>query len=281
MTPADLQRIRAGAGWRAHRVEVFHDLDAGSVLVKGQRPPRPAWRYRLLNGAARVLGQPVLRAAPAHGGARAQAIEVRRLRALRAAGLPVPEVLHVDEEFFVQRWLGARSLDRLLRKDDEAALAWWRRALQGLVAVHERGQALSQAFARNFIVQGEHLAMIDFEDDPLEAMSLEQAQARDWMAFLHSTARELAPAWLARTGQLAPLLHDALAREGDAVRRQVVDGARRLAWLRRIPVDRARGGRGWRRHLLILQNAVGLVLAAADSRGPSADSPEVFHARHH
>lgn len=278
MTPPELERIRASRGWREHRVEVLHGTSDGSVLVKGQRPARGAWRYRLLNAIASVLGQPLLRAAPAHGGARAQAIEVRRLRALAAAGVNVPEVLHVDPEFFVQRWLGEQRLDELLQRGGEAALGAWQRGLRCLVALHERGQVASQAFTRNFIVQGDRLALIDFEDDPLDVLTLEQAQARDWLAYLHSTAREMPPSLLAPTGPLVDPLRAELAREREPVRRLVVDSARRLAWVSRID---ARDARGWRRHVSILQSAVALVLAAAEPRGPTADPCEVLHARHH
>ena len=131
MTPADLQRIRSGTGWRQHRIELFHDTSAGSVIVKGQRPPRPAWRYQLLDGLARLARQPLLRAVPTHGGARAQQIEVDRLCRLSRAGLAVPTVLHVDEQFFVQSWLGDARLDRLLRKRRHA-LDWWQRGLRRL-----------------------------------------------------------------------------------------------------------------------------------------------------
>jgi hypothetical protein len=69
MTPADLRRIQASPGWREHRVELFHDTSAGSVIVKGRRAARPAWRYQLLNGFARLSRLPLLQAAPAHVGA--------------------------------------------------------------------------------------------------------------------------------------------------------------------------------------------------------------------
>ena len=36
-----------------------------------------------------------------------------------------------------------------------------------------------------------------------------------------------------------------------------------------------------RRRLRLLQDAVGLALAAAPEDGPTADNPEVLHARHH
>ena len=257
MTADELQRIRTSQGWRQHRVEVFHGTSEGSVLAKGQRAVRPAWRYQVLNGFAWLARLPLLKAAPAHGGARAQQIEVERLRRLAAAGVAVPRLLHVDEEFFVQSWLGETRLDELLKKP--AAMDWWQRGLRTLVDVHARGQYLSQAFARNFIASGEALAMIDFEDDPLEVMALDQAQARDWLAYLHATAlafRRRVPAPLA---ECVPLLRAELARERAPVRRLVADTARRLRWVQRVP---AGDGSGWRRHVAILHLAVGLMLAA-------------------
>jgi len=276
MTEEDLQRIRASSGWRQRRVELFHGTAAGSVIVKGQRAARAAWRYRLLNGFARLLRLPLLRAAPAHGGTRAQQLEIDRLRRLAAAGVAVPPVLHVEDEFFVQGWLGDARLDHLLRRDD--ALLWWRRGLRTLVDVHARGQYLSQAFARNFIAVGETLAMIDFEDDPLEAMTLEQAQARDWLAYLHASALAFRSQLPAPHTECVALLRAELAREPAPVRRLVADTARRLRWLLRLP---AGDGRGWRRHIAILQTAVGLMLAAELSDDNPATQPKVTHARHH
>jgi tRNA A-37 threonylcarbamoyl transferase component Bud32 len=276
MTPADLQRIRASAAWHEHRIEVFHDTSQGSVLVKGQRAPRPAWRYRLLNGFARAAGLPLLRAAPAHGGARAQQIEVARLRGLAAAGVPVPQVLHVEADFFVQSYLGDTRLDELLLH--ASAALWWQRGLQALVALHARDQYLSQAFARNFIAQGERLAMIDFEDDPLEVMTLEQAQARDWLAYLHSSARVLRAQTAVQQAASIELLRAELARERLPVRRLVADTARRLRWVQRLA---AQDGRGWRRHVAVLQSAVALMLAADTPDGKARQDPEVIHARHH
>jgi tRNA A-37 threonylcarbamoyl transferase component Bud32 len=277
MTPADLQRIRASAGWRRQRVELFHDTSAGSVIVKGQRAARPAWRYRLLNGFAAAVGQPLLRTAPAHGGARAQAIEVARLRSLAAAGVAVPRLLHVDDEFFVQSWLGDARLDHLLQRDD--ALVWWQRGLDALLDVHARGQYLSQAFARNFIAVGDTLAMIDFEDDPLEAMTLDEAQARDWLAYAHAAALAFRQRTPALHADCSAMLRAALLRERAAVRALVAAAARRLRWVRRLPSG---DGRGWRRHVAILKLAAGLMLAADHPGHPTPDdNPKVIHARHH
>ena len=276
MTPADLQRIRTSPVWRTNRIEVLHDTSVGSVIVKGQRAPRPAWRHQLMSGFARMAGQPLLRAVPAHGGARAQQTEVRRLRELAAAGVPVPQVLHVEGDFFVMRYLGEKPLDVLLRK--EQATLWWQRGLRSLVALHARDQYLSQAFARNFIASGDGLAMIDFEDDPLEVMTLEQAQARDWLAYLHASALAFTKRMPAPRAECVALLRTELACERAPVRQLVADAARRLRWVQRLP---AGDGRGWRRHLAIFHMAVDLMLAANLSDDNPANDPKVTHARHH
>lgn len=277
LTPQDLDRFRASTGWRLQRTEIFHDTSQGSVVVKGQRAPRSPWRYRLLDGFAQLAGVPLLRAVPAHGGAHAQRLEVSRLRKLAEAGLPVPQLLHVEDDFFVQRYLGASRLDTLLRRDK--ALLWWQRGLQCLVLLHAHGEYLSQAFARNFIAQGETLAMIDFEDDPLEVMSLEQAQARDWLAYLHSSARALGVQPAAQQALAIDILGAELARERAPVRELAVHAARRLRWLQRLS---ARDGRGWRRHVAIAQSAVTLILAAdAAKASATQQNHKVTHARHH
>jgi tRNA A-37 threonylcarbamoyl transferase component Bud32 len=279
MTPGDLQRIHASPTWRTHRIEVFHGTSVGSVLVKGQRPARPAWRYQLLNGFARAAGLPLLRAAPALGGAQAQQIEVERLRSLQSAGVAVPEVLHVETDFFVQRWLGETRLDALLQHADSEALHWWTIGLRTLIDLHARGQYLSQAFARNFIACGDTLAMIDFEDDPLQVMSLDQAQARDWLAYLHSSARALSGRQFQEAEAPAALLRHELANEREPVRQMVAETAQRLAWVLHLPAHR--GGRGWRRHVSILQSVLRLALGAATGHNDSTMTSEALHARHH
>jgi len=275
MTPDDLQRIHASTRWREQRIEVFHDTSLGSVLVKGQRPARGPWRYSVLNGVARTVGLPMLRAAPALGGAQSQRVEVERLRSLAAAGVCVPEVLHIDEQFFVQRFIQGPLLFERLRDGGAPALLWWQRGLRVLVELHASQQYLSQAFTRNIIAVGEQLVMIDFEDDPLQVMPLAQAQARDWLAYLYTSAMTPpGPQHL-----MAEILRPALADEPQTVRHELHAAAVRLARL--LPRRRRDAARGWRRYLAMMQSTMALLLDAAAPASPKDQQSEPHHARHH
>ena len=226
-------RIEASGVWRAKRVEVF-ELPEGKVLVKGQRAARSPWPHRLMNVFTWLLGVPYLQAVPVHGGARSQKIEIMRLRALRTAGLPVPQVHHVGDDYFVMSYLGSNDLARCLREQGSQAFPLWQQAMEQLLEVHAQGQYLSQCFARNIIVSDRLEGLIDFEDDPLEVMGLVEAQARDWLVYLQSTLWNLAP----DAAQLDAALHHVLERESAPVRAVLRHAARRLAWLRWLPTRR-------------------------------------------
>lgn len=233
-----LQRIEQSPGWRHRRVEVF-DLPEGRLLVKGQRAPRGPWAHRWLNFLARAAGVSYLKAVPVHGGPRSQAIEVMRLQVLGAAGLPVPRVHHVAPTYFVMDYLGSSDLARLLREQGMGAFDVWQAGLRVLLQVHQRGQYLSQCFARNVIVSDRFEGFIDFEDDPLEEMTLHEAQARDWLVYLQSTLHNLAPP----PEQLDAALRSVWAGEAPEVRHLLRHAAGRLGWLRWLPSNRRRWGK--------------------------------------
>lgn len=241
LQPAEKERIAASPGWRAHRVEVF-DTSIGRVIAKGQRPLRSPTRHRVLNAIARLVGVPFLGAVPVHGGAQAQAVEIRRLQALHEAGVPVPRVLHVAHDHFIMGWLGASHLAQLLSERHPQAFALWREGGQALVRVHAAGQYLSQCFGRNLIVDDREgtprfAGMIDFEDDPLEVMSLPEAQVRDWMIYLQSTLWDLDVPIDALDAALDALM----AAERPEVRGLFAAACRRLGWLRCLPTSRRWG----------------------------------------
>ena len=239
ISPDSIRRIEASPVWRARRVEWF-ELPEGRVLVKGQRARRSPWPHHWLNGLAWMAGVSYMKAVPVHGGADSQATEVMRLRALHSAGVPVPEVHHVGEDYFVMADMGPNDLARTLREQGSGAFSIWMAAMEALLHVHAQGQYLSQCFARNIIVADNRFqGLIDFEDDPLEVMNLVEAQARDWLIFLQSTLFNLA----LEPHQLDAALRSVLERESAAVRAKLRHAAGRLAWMRWLPTSRTVWGK--------------------------------------
>ena len=255
MNAQDLERIRASAGWRRDRTEAFDTAD-GPVIVKAQRPARPAIAALALQLLAGLVRSPEIRPVPAPGGAQGQAIELRRLAALGEAGVRVPRVVHVDREFFVMERLAGRSLAQRLDARPADAAALWEQGLRFLRGVHARGQCLSQASARNLIVTPEGLAAIDFEDDPLQVLTLEEAQVRDWLLYLQSTVWMLPQAHeelLATWERVAPAGADAAG---------MLASVRRMGWMRHLPSKR----KPWGRDIVSAQAAAALLHAWARRR---------------
>lgn len=247
----DLQYVLQAGGWRGGGVAVVHTPGSGPVVVKSARPQRGAGLYWLVNALAWLLRLPFLKTAPQTGGSAGQAIEVARLRALHAAGLRVPQVLHEGEGFFVMQWLGGTHLAHLLDQAHPQAAALWQAAGDELLRVHAAGQCLSHAVARNIVIddgaQPPRLGgLIDFEDDPARVMTLAQAQVRDWLEFLLSSLWKLplpAP-------QVQATLARWLAAESAAVQTGFARACQRLAWLRMLPSSRR-----WGRDTVALQAA--------------------------
>ena len=238
MTDADLVAMRAAILPSRFRVNAVA-TSLGRVFVKKQRPRRSPWRGRAIDALSGSLGIGLLRAVPSHGGRRGQEIEIERLQSLRAIGVRVPDVLHVDADLFVVAELAGPNLVSIIERGGAAAFEAWRRGLAVLTDIHARGGYLSHAFARNFIVTEAGLGVIDFEDDPLETMPLDAAQARDWLAYLHSTL------WLLDRpmAELQAAVAIRLADESAAVRALVESAGRRLAPLRHLPGSRRIWGR--------------------------------------
>lgn len=258
LSPDILRAILLAKEWRLHRV-LRIDTPQGEIIVKGQRPARGPSRYKILNLIAGTLRTPFLKAAPAWGGARAQQIEVSRLRTLAALGFPVPAVLHVDDEFFVMSSLGEDNLAHIILSQPEIAYEAWQRGGALLMDIHKQGQYLSQAFARNFVLHDGKLGLIDFEDDPLEVMSLAEAQVRDWLAYLHSTVWLLA----AHHESMPSQVGNWLSQESDEVQKLMQQAANRLSWMRRLSSNRRR----WGRDTVSIQ-AVGALLHRWSSQRP-------------
>lgn len=195
-------------------------------------PQPPAWRYQLLAGMARLLQHPALQPVRPHGGTAGIQNEAHRLTCLVDAGLHVPHLLAQGDHWLLISDLGHTTLESLIRHSSQGKqLEYWQRGAGYIRQAHRAGQYLSQAFARNLVWSAEHgLGAIDFEDDPISAMPLAQAQVRDWLPYFFSTAIFFKD----RLPLLCAAIHKALAEEDAAVRDGVYTALRRTAWLRAL-----------------------------------------------
>ncbi|MDA8457466.1 hypothetical protein M4R22_22120 [Acidovorax sp. GBBC 3334] len=226
-----------------------YTLEGTQVWLKRAAPARGPGRHRAMALLARLLRLPVLRPVPTPGGAEGIATEVRRLRALAALGLRVPEVLAARADGFLMRDLGrpgeethslGNEIDHAVAQGPQAVLALWRQGLAAIAEVHARGTCLSQAFARNLVRCPDGVVgYLDFEDDPAAALPLPACQARDLLCYAHSTGL-----YLRASGALPAARTETatwLATRDPALRAAMQDTVRRLAWLRRLPTDRRWG----------------------------------------
>ena len=239
LSPQSLRSIESSQGWRQHRIEMFDLADEGAVVVKGQRPARGPLRFRILAGLSALTRNPLLRPVPSPGGRAAQQTELRRLHQLASAGVRVPEVIHVSDDFLVLRRVQGESLQNLFERDAQQAMEAFEAGLEGLHEVHQRHQYLSQGFARNILLQQGQLWFIDFEDDPLQAMSLADAQTRDIFAYL------LSAIWVNRAprAELMQAWSTWIGRCTADMQRHVRRATSGLAWMRHLPSKRKPWGR--------------------------------------
>lgn len=221
---------------RACRIET----PDGAVVVKGQRAARDAIRYELLSWLAKLLGTPVIKPVPIHGGLQAQCVEVNRLSRLASAGLSVPAVLYEAEHYFVMQGFTGVPLDSKLTLPKEHSTPAFERGLKAISHIHSSGECLSQGFARNILINdADGIWFIDHEDNPLEVLSLPQAQARDWLLYLLSTV------WLNRSHWVdwqARWL-DTLEKTAPVVKSELTVATLRLRWLQWLPRSRKVLGR--------------------------------------
>jgi hypothetical protein len=226
---------------------------------------RPQWPYRLLGLLARLLRMPALAPVPNPGGPAAVATEVRRLRALAAAGLRVPPVLAVETDGFLMDHLGqpgrptpslAEEMNENTATDPQKVLLLFRQGLDAVGVVHAAGTCLSQGFARNLVLCPDGVVgYVDFEDDPAAALPMALCRLRDVLCYVHSAAVYLYEAGMLDAAR--PHWQTWLAGQSAEVQVLVAESASRMRWLRRLPQDRR-----WGRDLQRARAAWSLVGAA-------------------
>lgn len=232
---------------------LIKEIAGETLIIKRQEKARPQYGYAMLNLLAKIFKQPLLSAVPAPGGALAQDIETQRLKTLKDAGVAVPEVKHIAATWFAMSSAGTLSLDELIRNPKHDQLKTWEMGLAAILQVHQCGQNLSQAFARNIMWDAGKIQFIDFEDDPVKTLPLAYAQSRDWLLYLHSMVYQMK----VDASEIAQIWHQYLAQDSEDVQKIIKNCSLQLAWLRHLPKQR----KPWGRDVISLQGA-GQVLSA-------------------
>lgn len=214
-----------------------HTLANGeTVWVRKTGKSIPQWRYTLLGLLAKTFRLGALSPVPNLGGSAAIAIEANRLKTLSAHSIPAPRLLAELSDGLMFTHLGEHNLLHFLENDTDQ-LGYWQRGLEAIHAVHRQNQYLSQAFARNIIVQDNGgIGFIDFEDDPGLHLNLTQCQSRDYLCYFQSTCN-----WLKKRGNLAEAAiiwqqhRQTLPAE---TLRQIETTVRPMLWMRRLKARR-------------------------------------------
>ena len=225
-----------------------HRLGDERVWLKKAGPRHGMAGYRAMAILSGLFRLEVIKPVPNPGGEAAVAIEARRLRQLAEAGLRVPQVLAQQSDGLLISDLGESGrntvvlqerLEQAAAAGPAALVAAWREGLDAIAHVHAKGCYLSQAFDRNLVVCPDGvIGYIDFEDDPGETMGVDECQVRDWLSYLHSTAMLL---YAAAPQQAGAHWHAVQADASDGVRERLLQAARRMRWLRRLPKSRRWG----------------------------------------
>lgn len=230
------------------------------ILIDG----RQAWLKRYGKGGSRVLslgaldllasklGMAPLRPPPHRVGTAALDVEARRLNELAAQHVHVPEVIGRGRTSLVLTDNG-RSLAAWLRdaQDDAQRDRLTRLALAAIAKAHAEGAYFGQPLPRNMTFDGEQIGFIDFEEDPLEVMSLAQAQARDWLMFGYGVARY----YERRPAVLEALMREAMTRGGRDVQAQTHQVTTRLQRLAAVCNRLGRKARRLAHAVLVLHGA--------------------------
>lgn len=207
-------------------------------------PRHSAWKYWPLSLVARLTGATALKPIRNSGGEQSIQTEIQRLKFLQEAGVHVPEVLATADNGFMLADMGsdespARPLVKAMKHASSAedCLFWMQKGAEALVSVHAKGCWLSEAFGRNILIDGEgEIAFIDFEVDPVEALSFVDCCVRDWLLFVFSCIKPLMKKGFLDEGYTT--LFQSFELEQVEVKLALFENISKLLWLDYLPLTK-------------------------------------------
>ena len=145
--------------------------------------------HRLQSLLARQIAIPLFSPVVANG-PESLANEALRLKLFASHGLLVPEVLGVTSEFIITNNVGIELQKYVKHLTDHAEKQrLLLLAAQALNNLHRAGLCHGRPLLRDMTYHNDQIYFIDLEENPLDVMSLSEAQARDIWLFLYGTVR--------------------------------------------------------------------------------------------
>ena len=173
------------AGARVSRTEI----GGRAVWLKNFAEPSPPKWAALQRAAFVVLRLDLLKPIPTRGGPAGAAAEAAAMERFRAVGAPVPEVISIRDALLTISDLGPTLRDIERRAGSAAIAAPVSAAARELSRLHGLGLVHGRPILRNLTWDGKIVGFIDFEEEPLQAMSADAAAARDILLLLMSVGR--------------------------------------------------------------------------------------------
>lgn len=166
----DEMRKQAGAVWDTIAA------DGRRIWVKMDPAARPGAALLAQQALWKLTHNPLLAPPGIHEGSPI-AYEAQRLRAMAAKNIPVPEVLHAEDDYMTLADAG-RTLVDVLHAQPARAPELSAMAARALRALHDAGDAHGGAQIKNIALDGGQIRFLDFET-VIPAGLLPEFQTRD------------------------------------------------------------------------------------------------------
>ncbi|WP_269914183.1 hypothetical protein [Acinetobacter sp. HY1485] len=237
---------------KAYRLE-----NGTKVWLKKSVSRHSKWLYMLVQSLAHICQLDLLLPVRNYGGKEAIQCEAKRLDTLANLGIRVPKVLATSDMGLLIEDMASHDknlcqLDKALAQETnfEKRKELFKITVYEIQKVHNKKQYLSEAFARNILVDSHrNISFIDFETDPATVFDLKTSQTRDWLCFLFSTTFRFSELERVEIIQLIKkeLTTDTLSK--------LYQLGRRFAWLNKIGVENfGNDGKRLKIFLLFLEN---------------------------
>lgn len=228
------------------------------VWLKKATKSRPTWFFLPLKGIAQIFGLHLLVPVANVGGTKAIQCEIHRIQALAQVGVRVPEILaHTDDTLLLKdaanNEIEIDQLEAILNNtsDFQRRFTLYQKAVMEIARIHEKKSYLSEAFARNILVDSQHnFIFIDFETDPRSYFTLMECFARDWLCFMFSTARFFDENELS---EVAIFLANQL-KTSPEILQLICQVGQRIQWLLSLKIEKlGNDGRRLKKSLLLIK----------------------------